>query len=56
MIPPKRGMHIVCGKSLKWKTYAHVVVYKNGKLTYDPNYPSVWSHKRITHRLILKKL
>lgn len=56
VIPPKRGMHIVCGKSLKWKTYAHVVVYKNGKLTYDPNYPSVWSHKRITHRLILKKL
>ena len=54
--PPKRGMHIVCGNSLKWKTYAHVVVYRNGSLAYDPNYPSQWKKSRITHRLILKKL
>ena len=53
---PKRGTHIVCGNSLKWKTYAHVVVYKNGKLVYDPNYPSDWSDKRITHKLISKSI
>lgn len=53
---PKRGTHIVCGNSKKWKTHGHVVVYKNGKLVYDPNYPSEWSDKRITHRLILKRL
>lgn len=53
---PKRGMHIVCGKSLKWKTSAHVVVYKNGKLAYDSNYPSDWKDSRITHRLVMKKL
>ena len=52
---PKRGTHIVCGDSLVWKTACHVVVYKNGKLVYDPNYPSDWSDKRITHRLIIKK-
>jgi hypothetical protein len=51
--PPKRGTHIVCGDSLRWKTASYVVVYKNGKLVYDPNYPSQWSDKRITHRLIL---
>lgn len=50
---PKHGKHIVCGNSLKWKTYAHVVVYKNGKLVFDPNYPSDWSDKRVTHRLVL---
>lgn len=50
---PKRGTHIVCGNSLKWKTYAHVVVYKDGKLVYDPQYPSKWENNRITHRLIL---
>ena len=53
---PKKGVHILCGNSLKWKTYAHVVVYKNGKLDYDPDYPSKWSDKRITHKLILKRL
>jgi len=53
---PKRGTHIVCGNSLIWKTYAHVVVYKSGKLIYDPNYPSNWSDKRITHRLIVQPL
>ncbi len=52
---PKRGRHILCGNSLKWKTYAHVVVYKNGKLAYDPQYPSRWKDNRITHRLIVKK-
>lgn len=54
--PPKRGIHIVCGNSLKWKTYAHVVVYKNGKMVYDPNYPSLWKDNRVTHRLIVKPL
>lgn len=54
--PPKRGIHIVCGDSLKWKTYAHVVVYKNGKIAYDPNYPSKWKDNRITHRLVVKKI
>jgi len=53
---PKRGTNIVCGNSLKWKTYAHVVVYKNGKVAYDPQYPSKWSDKRVTHRLIVSKL
>lgn len=48
---PKRGMYIVCGNSLKWKTFAHVVVYKNGKLAYDPNYPSDWKDNRVTHIL-----
>ena len=52
---PKHGTHIVCGNSLKWKTYAHVVVYKNSKLIYDPNYPSDWKDERITHRLIIKE-
>lgn len=51
--PPKRGMHIVCGNSFVWKTYAHVVVYKNGKLSYDPQYPSKWKDNRITHRLVV---
>lgn len=52
---PKTGIHIMCGNSKFWKTYAHVVVYKNGKMVYDPNYPSDWSDSRITHRLVLKK-
>lgn len=54
--PPKRGTHIVCGDSLVWKTYAHVVVYRNGKLVYDPQYPSLWKDSRITHRLICKRM
>lgn len=53
--PPARGKHIVCGDSLKWKTFSHVVVYKNGQLIYDPQHPSAWSPKRITHKLIIKK-
>lgn len=53
---PKRGTHIVCGNSLTWKTATHCVVYRNGKLVYDPQYPSKWKDNRITHRLILKKL
>ena len=53
---PKRGTHLVCGNSLHWKTAAHIVVYKNGKLAYDPQYPSKWKDSRITHRLILKRL
>lgn len=53
-VPPKRGTHIVCGDSLVWKTAAHVVVYRAGRLVYDPDYPSRWSDKRITHRLIIR--
>ena len=50
---PQRGTHIVCGDSLCWKTAAHAVVYRNGRLVFDPDYPSRWSARRITHRLIL---
>ena len=53
---PARGTHIVCGDSLKWKTYAHVVVYHNGQMEFDPNYPSKWADNRITHRLVVKRL
>ena len=53
---PKRGVHIVCGDSLVGKTAFHVVVYKNGKLVYDPDCLSRWNDKRITHRLIIEKL
>lgn len=52
---PKRGTHIVCGDSLKWKTYAHVVVYRQGRLEFDPQYPSKWADSRITHRLVVKR-
>lgn len=48
---PKRGTYMVVGDSLKWKTYSHAVVYKNGKCIYDPNYPSKWKENRITHYL-----
>ena len=53
---PKHGTHIICGNSLKWKTYAHVVVYKNWKLAYDSQYPSKWKNNRITHKLIVVPL
>jgi len=55
-VPPKRGTHIVCGNSLRWKTSAHVVVYRNGRVAYDPDYPSRWTRERITHRLVLEGL
>jgi hypothetical protein len=51
---PKKGKHIVCGDSLVFKSYAHCVVYRAGKMAYDPNYPSKWNTKRTTHRLIIK--
>jgi hypothetical protein len=51
---PKRGTHIVCGDSLAWKTFAHVVVYRAGRLVYDPNFPSHWRDNRITHRLVIR--
>ena len=53
---PKRGIHIILGDSLFWKTYGHVVVYKNGRLAYDPSYPSDWKDNRITHRLVIKPI
>lgn len=52
---PKRGTHIVVGDSLVWKRAAHAVVYRNGRLVFDPDYPSKWSTKRITHRLHVTK-
>lgn len=54
--PPKRGKHIICGDSLTWKTFSHVVVYNKGKLVYDPDYPSRWNDKRITHILKIIKI
>lgn len=54
--PPKRGTHIIVGNSLVWKTFSHMVVYKNGKLAYDPTYPSQWKDTRITHILSLTPL
>ena len=51
---PKRGTHLVCGDSLAWKTASHVVVYRNGKLVFDPDYPSRWSDDRMTHRLVME--
>ena len=53
---PKQGVWIVCGNSLQWKTFTHVVVYKNGKLIYDPDYPSKWKDERMTHKLHVMKL
>ena len=52
--PPARGTHILCGDSLRWKTFGHVVVYRNGRLAFDPNFPSDWSDDRITHRLVVR--
>lgn len=52
---PRHGTHIVCGDSLRWKTLAHSVVYHKGRLAYDPQYPSKWTDKRITHRLVVRK-
>ena len=48
---PKKGTFIVVGDSLKWKTFTHCVVYRNGKLVFDPDYPSRWKDNRITHYL-----
>lgn len=53
---PARGMHLVCGKSLAWKTAAHAVVYKNGKCVFDPDTDSRWKASRITHRLIVERI
>jgi len=52
---PKRGTHIVCGNSLKWKTFAHVVIYRNGRMVYDPAYPSKWTDNRVSHRLVMSR-
>jgi hypothetical protein len=54
--PPSRGVTIVCGDSLKWKTACHCVVYRAGRLAFDPLYPSKWRDNRITHRLILTRI
>lgn len=50
-----RGLYLVCGDSLAYKTFAHVVVYRGKKMVYDPQYPSQWSDERATHRLVIKK-
>lgn len=48
---PKRGTFIVVGDSLVWRTYSHCVVYRAGRLAYDPDYPSKWKSARVTHYL-----
>lgn len=53
--PPKTGTHIVSGHSLVWKTYAHCVVYRQGRLAYDPDFPSRWKDSRATHKLIVQR-
>lgn len=53
---PRRGMHLVCGTSLVWKTAGHAVVYRAGRLAYDPDFPSRWTADRITHRLVVERL
>lgn len=52
----KSGLQIVCGNSLAYKNASHAVVYRGRKLAYDPQYPSKWSEKRITHRLIISRI
>jgi hypothetical protein len=49
---PKTGRHIMVVDG--YGEDGHALVYKNGKLAYDPAYPSR-SRKNITHRLIIKK-
>ena len=51
---PTRGTHIVCGDSLSSKRASHAVVYRNGRLVFDPEYPSRWSNRRVTHRLVIR--
>lgn len=46
---PKRGMFIVGGRSLLYKNSDHVVVYRNGKMVYDPSCPSYWNNKRVQY-------
>ena len=50
-----RGLYLVSGDSLKYKTFGHCVVYRGKKMVYDPQYPSKWKDKRATHRLIIRK-
>ena len=54
--PPAKGIHVVCGDSQVWKRFAHAVVYRNGQLAFDPNYPSQWKVKHMTHRLVMTRL
>jgi hypothetical protein len=54
--PPGRGTHIVCGDSLSYRNSCHVVVYRNGHLIFDPDYPSRWKDARITHRLLIRRI
>lgn len=51
-----KGLYIVCGDSLKWKTAAHCVVYRGKKMVFDPQYPSLWRDDRATHRLVIRKI
>ncbi len=52
---PRRGVVIVCGDSLRWKTYAHAVVYRGGRMVFDPAHPSEWSDARATHWLCFEE-
>lgn len=51
---PARGTHLVCGNSLTARWASHVVVVRNGRLAYDPEFPSRWDATRVTHRLIVE--
>lgn len=53
---PKRGTYIIQGNSLMYKNAGHVVIYKNGKMVYDPQFPSKWSNKRVKYILLLKRV
>lgn len=53
---PSRGTYLVIGDSKVWKTYSHCVVYKNGRLAYDPDYSRAWDDSRITHVFMTEKL
>lgn len=48
---PRRGTFIVVGPSLIHKDSTHAVVYRNGRMIYDPHYPSQWTNRRVTHVL-----
>ncbi len=53
---PQKGTWLVCGDSLVLKRTCHCVVYHDGKMVYDPNYPSKWKDSRATHILLVEKI
>ena len=53
---PKRGMYLAVGNSTKYKRCTHCVVYVNGKLVFDPQFPSAWNDSRVTHYLRITRI